>query len=234
MINWMKHRIRSWLYDYHCRNNAALPFAHTHYSQDGEDIFLSELFAKKEHGLYVDVGAHHPFRFSNTYLFYLKGWSGVNIDANPGAMELFRKYRPRDINIEAAISNESGTGVFYLFREPALNGFDGPVVKKYVSEGNQLLGTCEIPFISLKKILDKSLAPGAEIDFLSMDIEGSELTALKSNDWAKYRPKIMLIEQDEKLTYREVLDTAVANYIFGHGYELYFRFHRTCVYLRKS
>jgi len=68
------------------------------YSQDGEDIILKEFFSGKEKGFYVDIGAHHPLRLSNTYLFYKKGWSGINIDAMPGSMKIFNKKRRRDIN----------------------------------------------------------------------------------------------------------------------------------------
>lgn len=60
----------------------------------------SKSFRKKKIGFYVDVGAHHPMRFSNTYFFYRMGWSGINIDAMPGSMKEFKKYRRRDINLE--------------------------------------------------------------------------------------------------------------------------------------
>ena len=75
------------------------------YSQEGEDIILARIFGKQQNGFYVDVGAHHPYRFSNTYFFYKRGWKGINIDAMPGSMKIFNKYRPRDKNIEAGISD---------------------------------------------------------------------------------------------------------------------------------
>ena len=50
------------------------------YSQEGEDMVLKRIFDKQTKGFYIDVGAHHPKRFSNTYNFYLKGWKGINID----------------------------------------------------------------------------------------------------------------------------------------------------------
>ena len=85
-------------------------------------MILNRFFERKRNGFYVDVGAHHPKRFSNTYTFYKKGWRGVNIDAMPGSMEKFKKIRPRDINLEFAISNKNGTLVYHMFNEPALNG----------------------------------------------------------------------------------------------------------------
>jgi hypothetical protein len=70
------------------------------WSQEGEDLILARIFGDKPDGFYVDVGAHHPKRFSNTYYFYRRGWRGINIDAMPGSMLAFNRLRPSDINIE--------------------------------------------------------------------------------------------------------------------------------------
>ena len=94
------------------------------YSIEGEDIILRRILGeKKTVGFYIDVGAHHPKRFSNTYHFYKEGWRGINIDAMPGSMKLFRKIRPRDTNLEFAISNKRQNLIYYRFNEPALNSF---------------------------------------------------------------------------------------------------------------
>ena len=76
-------------------------YAKRSYSQEGEDMLLDRFLEDRSVGFYVDVGAHHPKRFSNTYRLYCRGWRGLNIDANPGSMTLFQKLRPRDINVEA-------------------------------------------------------------------------------------------------------------------------------------
>ena len=73
------------------------------YSQEGEDRILQRLFENQTPGFYVDIGAHHPRRFSNTYIFYKQGWRGINVDATPGSMFLFRVFRKRDINLEIAV-----------------------------------------------------------------------------------------------------------------------------------
>lgn len=90
------------------------------FSQEGEDLVLKRVFEGQEQGFFVDVGAHHPQRFSNTYLFYLKGWRGINIDAMPDSMEPFEDLRPEDINIESAISDVPEVLTYYLFNEPAI------------------------------------------------------------------------------------------------------------------
>src|SRR4051794_10306733 len=71
------------------------------YSQEGEDMVLRRVFNNKRGGFFVDVGAHHPRMYSNTYYFYLRDWRGINIDAMPGGMAAFDRMRPGDINVEA-------------------------------------------------------------------------------------------------------------------------------------
>ena len=90
-------------------------FATKSYSQEGEDLLLRRIFEHQKNGFYVDVGAHHPFRFSNTYLLYKCGWRGINIDAMPGSMRLFRRFRARDINIECGVGlGGGGLNVIYF------------------------------------------------------------------------------------------------------------------------
>ena len=84
-------------------------------SQNGEDVMIRGLFAGQRYGFFVDVGAHHPFRFSNTYLLYRAGWSGLNIDALPGTKRLFDRYRPRDITIEAGVATAEGVLEYWSF-----------------------------------------------------------------------------------------------------------------------
>lgn len=74
-----------------------------HFGQWGEDILVRKLFPrKKSTGVYLDLGAYHPFKHSNTAFFWLKGWHGFNIDANPETIKIFKKTRPKDINIHSA------------------------------------------------------------------------------------------------------------------------------------
>ena len=66
------------------------------FSQFGEDLIVSSYFPPDYIGLYVDVGAFHPYKFSNTMLLYKKRWSGLNIDCDQNKINEFKKIRPRD------------------------------------------------------------------------------------------------------------------------------------------
>ena len=78
------------------------------YSMDGEDIEIFNYFKNKKNGFYVDVGAYHPIQRNNTMLLYLNGWEGINIDISDFSIKLFDHLRPRDNNLNLAISNKEG------------------------------------------------------------------------------------------------------------------------------
>ena len=162
------------------------------YSQEGEDMILHRLFNKYPTGFYIDVGAHHPIRFSNTYLFYKKGWRGINIDAMPESTKPFNKLRPKDINIEQPISDKKEILTYYAFNEPALNGFSKELSKQREEHEEYFITfTKEMETSTLEEILDTYLAIDQEISFLSIDVEGLDFSVLKSNNFKKYRPKVM-------------------------------------------
>jgi len=173
----------------------SIPYSQKTYSQEGEDIILANLLNGKKNGFYVDIGAHHPFRFSNTYFFYNLGWRGINIDATPGSMSLFNKYRPRDINIETAIGNSSNKTNYYIFNEPALNSFSSTLSnQRHKIASYKLEKTIKLSTQKLSQVLDKNLPTNTKIDFMSIDVEGHEHKVITSNNWHKYQPTYLLIE----------------------------------------
>ncbi len=164
------------------------------FGQYGEDLILARLLDGQAMGFYVDVGAHHPVRFSNTYLFYQRGWCGINIDAMPGSMKKFNKVRPRDINIECGVASSAGKLMYYRFNEPALNTFDVAEATYKNKQPYQMIETIEVAVERLDVLLSRYLQADQKIDFLSVDVEGKDEEVLRSNDWNRYRPRFILAE----------------------------------------
>jgi FkbM family methyltransferase len=169
-------------------------FSTVSFSQEGEDLILKRFFSGKRDGFYVDVGAHHPRRFSNTYLHYLDGWRGINIDASPDSIARFKKERPRDLNLVKLVSNSETELSFYLFHEGALNTTSESLAKEREKVGYPVKQKVTLRSERLKTILVEHVPPGQKIDFMSVDVEGEDLNVLQSNDWAKYRPTVLLVE----------------------------------------
>lgn len=165
------------------------------YSSEGEDLILKRIFENKKNGVYIDVGAHHPFRVSNTYLFYKQNWTGINIDPMPGSMVLFNRHRPKDVNLEIGVSEVKQQLTYFIFNEPALNTFSPEKVKEYAQAPQyRVIAEKKIETYPLAEILDKHLAKNVTIDFLTIDAEGFDLQVLRSNNWEKYRPSYVLVE----------------------------------------
>lgn len=173
------------------------PSYYSSHSQFGEDMAIRAAIGNATKGFYIDIGAHHPFFYSNTYHFYQKGWRGINIDAAPGSMDLFRLMRPEDINIEACIGPLANADVdFFIFDQPALNTFDHQMAKK-AKEKNTLLQTCKLKTKTLENCLEENVPAGTPIDFLSIDVEGMDELILRSNNWNKFKPKFIIFESHD-------------------------------------
>jgi hypothetical protein len=210
-----------------------LKFAQLSYSQEGEDALLFELLGHQSTGFYVDIGAHHPMRFSNTYFFYQKGWRGINVDASPGSMIEFNALRKLDINVEIGIDADEGSKIFYMFNEPGLNTFDQDRMMEIVKIPDyKLVNQVEVSTITLSNLLDKFLPKGLEIDFLNLDAEELDYHILNTNNWEKYRPKFILTEHYTN-DFHEIFNSRVYLLLTGHGYELKAKTYRNLIFARR-
>jgi FkbM family methyltransferase len=192
------------------------------FSQEGEDLVLNRLFEGKSSGFYIDVGAHHPHRLSNTYMFYLEGWRGINIDAAPGSMSIFKKLRPTDINLEVAISDKEEILEYHHFDKPALNGFSSELSLRRAASGAArfLHKTC-IATQTLEAILDEHLPSGQQIDFLSVDVEGLDERVIRSSNWSKYRPAVVVCEDFPGKLIEDAITTPIARFLKSVEYDLF-------------
>ena len=172
-----------------------LPEAHLYYSIGGEDVALLTRFKRRirarKPGIYVDIGGALPIRWSNTYIFYCYGWSGVAIDANPTRAPEWARLRPRD-RFVAAVAGE-GAARAYLFAHPT-NGGMHQISLDPALPGPEFVLAGTVPMRRLDDVLAESFPGGASIQFFSIDVEGSELGVLRSNDWERWRPEVIMME----------------------------------------
>lgn len=203
------------------------------YSQEGEDLILLRMFDQESSGIYVDVGAHHPFRFSNTCLLHERGWRGINIDAKPGSMEPFRRFRPRDVNLELGIGENPGSLEFFLFAEPALNTFDRGLAQDRQSQGWPLLGRRTVECAPLADVLSRELPrlSVAALDVLTVDVEGLDLSVLRSNDWQRFRPRAVVVEMLEQAQI-DGSPSDIQAFLLGKGYRLFAKLYNSAVFAR--
>jgi FkbM family methyltransferase len=193
------------------------PSFYDSHSQFGEDMVVRALLGDRTHGTFVDVGAHHPVYYSNTYYFYRRGWRGLNIDALPNSMDAFRVLRPEDQNVEACVAPTSGeTVTLYRFEDTALTTIDPAAARSHEASGKRLLDARAMTCVTLGECLDRYL-PGRPIDFLSIDVEGLDEAILRSLDWSRVRPHVVVFERHH-LSIDDAARDGLITYLAGQGY----------------
>lgn len=214
----------------------ASPSTRLHFSQFGEDAIVESMLGVfglgNRPGFYVDVGAHHPTLLSNTHLLYLRGWRGVNIDANPGSMRLFAEERPEDINIQAAVTDAPGPVQFHVFERTATSTADEAARARNAQSGdNRLVQTFTMPARTLADILGQVVPAGRRIDLMSVDVEGFDLRALRGNDWSRFAPTLLLVE-DPALSLLDRPNSEIFRFLRPLGYRLVSQAFITSIYVR--
>jgi FkbM family methyltransferase len=162
------------------------------YAQNCEDVLLNRLFPAGHKGFYIDVGACHPTNFSVTAHFYSQGWSGINIEPSY-SFRNFERERPRDVNLQVAISNACGSAEFHEF--PGVLGISSinqELAEHAVAELGYRYTTRKVSVMTLAEVCRAHVR--GPIDFLSIDVEGHEREVLEGADFAKYRPRALVIE----------------------------------------
>ncbi len=217
------------------------------YSQFGEDAFLVSYFWGKDWdprsstpgklrrtGCYVDIGAYSPTECSNTHVFYQRGWRGINIDATPESVRAFDLVRKQDINLHCAIGPHEGPVSLYVWDRPSVfNTLCPDVARQRERELGRPPDVVSVPCLRLETVLDRYLTRGTAIDFLNVDAEGADLDVLRSNNWDRYRPELVVVE-DHVGSFDDLSDSPVRTLLRHRGYEIHAWIRPSVIYRRTS
>ena len=198
------------------------------YSQTGEDKLI-EKFLPESEGFYLDVGAGRPIRGSNSFAFYLKGWTGICVDPLSINERLFNVLRNRDQFLRILVGQKGHDVDFWEF-----DPYEYSTTQKSVA--SRVLNNQSIRLINHTKLQVTSLAEIApEISpqqpaFLSIDTEGNDLEVLKSNDWNSFRPRVICVEAWEAST----LKSEIGEFLNGKNYLKRASTSLSDIYIEKS
>lgn len=173
------------------------------YAQFCEDLILSIVLKDIKQGRYIDVGAHDPHVDSVTKYFYLNGWSGINIEPIAYYYQKLKEVRPRDVNLNIAISNSSGKADFSILHPIGYNRADGlstfyPESLPSVLRDQFVITSISVETQTLNQVLSEH--PMDEIHFLKIDVEGAERSVLESIDLKRFRPWVIVLEATTPMT----------------------------------
>jgi FkbM family methyltransferase len=161
------------------------------YSANREDVFLDRIFGLKDKGFYVDVGAAHPTFENDTKSLYDRGWRGINIEPNETFFNELVKERSEDINLNMAISDQSGPLAYFEVLGTGLSTCDSEEAKRALSRGHKI-SSSSVKTTTLREVF--SAHSISNVDVLKVDVEGLEFRVLQSNDWDVIRPSIVIVE----------------------------------------
>jgi FkbM family methyltransferase len=164
------------------------------YAQEKQELIIRHFFRDRRDGFYVDVGCYRPKRASTTY--YLEehlGWTGIAVDAQEKYGRLWKEVRPNSKFFAYAVTDKSGETVTF-HQSGAISSTEVENVERWEKiRGREFkVEALELPTITIDDLLARE---GVEkIDFLSIDINGTEPTAMAGFDIQRYRPELVHIE----------------------------------------
>jgi FkbM family methyltransferase len=198
------------------------------YSQIGQDIYYIENISKhRKNGIFLDIGANDGIFTSNTYKLEKEyNWTGICIEANPNLIEKLKLNRPN--------SNIVNKGVWSSVTELT---FEIPLTDKKDTQGNLLsrikgldtnkgcwedhfndaVQMVSIQTDTITNIVSQFYSLPCSIDYMSLDVEGAELEALKGINFNKINIKFMTIEHGGRKLYLD----QISEYLKKFNYSIH-------------
>lgn len=188
-------------------------------AQFGEDRILYDLFEKKRDGVCVEVGGYDGITGSNTYFFEKLGWKCLIVEPMPDYCKKIKSVRKCEV-AEIAASDTKEEVTFYVaegVETLSTMEQDADHFKRIDKEGAGRIKEIRVKTDLLDNILSER---GIQhIDFLLLDVEGHELSALQGMSFEKIKPRVLIIEDNSFGA-----KTDIKNFMKAHSYV---RFKRT-------
>lgn len=189
------------------------------FAQNAEDVVLWRALGHLPKGRYVEVGANDPVESSITRAFYARGWTGIEIEPVTAFVEAFRRERPKDEVVQAAVADTDAESVtLHVVDGTGLSTLDPEIAERHRSSGWTTREE-RVPARRLDDILAERLVPEDDIHFMVVDAEGSEASVLASIDLKHWRPWVLVVEatapNSSRQTHDEWEDSVLAaGYVF--------------------
>jgi FkbM family methyltransferase len=174
-----------------------------------ETELVWQFFGGRNHGFFLDVGANEPHKRSQTWILEERGWRGILIEPQAHLCERLREARPhsRVFQIACGPPGAPPQMPLYTAERPAQSG----LVKNLVDVNIAYVGTEMVKVMMLDAVLAEAGNPG--IDFMTMDVEGTQFDVLRGFNLQRHQPKLLLMED-------HLHDLKAHRYLARAGYRL--------------
>ena len=204
------------------------------FSQFGEDIIMLKMLEryKVKNITYLDIGANEPISSSNTYNFYLRGYTGALIEPNADLCKLLTKVRPRDKVLNFGIGNNNETEVdFYMFgpNHTALNTFSKEDALNTEKEGIPIKEVIKLSLKDINEVISENFKESPTI--ISLDVEGLDETILRKLDFEKHQPLLICVETVAfSLNGALIKKKSMLDFLISKGYFIYADTHVNTIF----
>lgn len=184
-------------------------------AQNGEDRWLADFFGNKTDGYFVDVGAYNGVDLSNSYHFEHIGWTGILVEPDPDRGAHCAAARPRSRTFCCAAVGSAEVRNITFHRVTAAGVYSTTSLTPSHAGRLQGMGVSATEITVPARTLDSMLeeAGASRIDFVSIDVEGAEMSVLEGFDIHRWNPAMVVIESNSKVRHGGIRD-----YFVNHGY----------------
>ncbi len=166
------------------------------FSQRDEEKYILDFFRGCE-GRFLDIGAYDGKCFSTTHALALQGWRGVCVEPSPSVFPTLRKLyqdNPNILCLELAITNISGAVDFYDSGGDLVSSINIKHVQLWKEKGGCTFKKIKVASQTISHLLE---IVGCDFDFISLDVEGTNLDILKQFPFDKLKQTKMLCVEFE-------------------------------------
>jgi len=191
------------------------------FSQYGQDKWVfEELKNNTSSGVFVDIGAHDGITLSNTLYLERNGWSGLAIEPIPSVYKQLSQNR-HCTTVNGCISKTSGSAKFWEISGYAqmLSGIVSHYHKNHIARIHREIAQhggeineIEIDSFNIYDLLKKYDI--SHVDYMNIDVEGSEMAILETIDFSMVSIDIIGVENNYK-------DSSIFTLLDNAGYRLH-------------
>jgi FkbM family methyltransferase len=190
-----------------------------------DEAVRARFFPREQAGVLVEVGAAHPAYLSLSALYRRLGWRIFAVEPNPEFCELHRAqgheilqyacgdHDEDDVDFSVADSHgaEYGGGrvSYESFSSLGIKGSYAALIDPEVS-----ISEIKVNLRRLDTLLGEYAPEVERIDIVAVDVEGWELEVLDGLDLARFKPRVLIIENF-------FAEKRYRTYMKNRGYELW-------------
>jgi FkbM family methyltransferase len=165
--------------------------------QADQDVLAYLYFKGKREGFFLDIGAYDGKTYSNTYVLEQMGWKGACLEPLPDAFARLKQNRRCDCyNLAMSDESREATDFIRAAGVETLSGLESKMAsthKDWIIREQGTIEHIEVKTITFGDLMSRYPEIN-RIDFLSLDVEGAEMSILESIDFSAYRFGLIAIE----------------------------------------